>query len=99
MAPLKKAQGFKKSACHIDEAKKGLFEKGYVCSERTGRPNQVFICLVCQARRPKLTKILKHLNVHLQKDKPKKETKSTAVRHQGTFKLPSMSNLFQGPMH
>lgn len=41
-----------------------LYEKRYKYSEKTGRPNQVFICLLCQAQRPKVSKILKHMNVH-----------------------------------
>ena len=36
----------------------------YTRNETTGRPNQVLICLICNAEKPKLTKMMRHLNVH-----------------------------------
>ena len=36
----------------------------YTRNEMTGRPNQVLVCLQCNAEKPKLTKMLRHLNVH-----------------------------------
>lgn len=93
MEPRPKANGFKKSASDaIDSETRSLFEKRYRCSEKTGRPNQVFVCLICQAQRPKLSKILKHLNVH-KKDRVKKKVKKISEPAQTAFKLPSMQQL------
>ena len=78
-----KAAGFKPSttktepsgmAANASNPDALLYEKRYKCSETTGRPNQVFVCLVCHAQRPKLSKILKHLNVH-------KRNKQTSTSH------------------
>ena len=49
------------------------YEKLYVCNDNTGRPNQVFVCLTCRAQRPKLSKMMKHLNVH-KKNQPAPST-------------------------
>ena len=40
------------------------FIRRYMFNETTNRPNQVLVCLTCGAEKPKLTKMLRHLNVH-----------------------------------
>ena len=40
------------------------FIRRYTFNETTNRPNQVLVCLACGAEKPKLTKMLRHLNVH-----------------------------------
>ena len=98
MEPRPLANGFKKSASDaVDEETRSLFEKRYRCSEKTGRPNQVFVCLMCQAQRPKLSKILKHLNVH-KKDRVKKKAKKISAPAQVVFKLPSMQQLLSNKL-
>ena len=46
------------------------YSKQYYNKVATGRPNQVFVCNTCNAVRPKLVKMMKHLNVHKKKKQP-----------------------------
>jgi hypothetical protein len=63
--PLRKVITREPSMIHLDSSLTTCgYDKRYVKSEATGRPNQVFVCSTCQAVRPKLCKILKHINVH-----------------------------------
>jgi len=74
------------------------YEKRYKRNDTTGRPNQVFVCTTCHAQRPKLSKMMKHLNVH------KKDRKRGGARHKpqtriaDTVKLPSMGILLKNRM-
>ena len=40
------------------------YRKLYTLNEKTLRPNQLFQCKTCGAYRHKISKILKHINVH-----------------------------------
>ena len=40
------------------------YTKRYFHNVNTGRPNQVFICSMCAAQRPKISKMIKHMNIH-----------------------------------
>jgi hypothetical protein len=44
------------------------FKRFYVTRPETGRPNQVFECNICKARRTKIDKIKQHIQTHRDKD-------------------------------
>ncbi len=60
------------------------YTKRFVISKTTGRPNQLFICSTCNAVRPKLAKIIRHLNVH------RKQTISKGLRYDNNSRTPQV---------
>ena len=62
-AAQKKEEKFINCAEDRTTAAQGYIRR-YTRNELTGRPNQVLVCLQCNAEKPKLTKMLRHLNVH-----------------------------------
>ena len=58
---------------------KGLgYTQRYVWNKTTNRPNKVFVCSTCGAKRAKVSKILPHLNTHRKKESPKRVMKEGA---------------------
>jgi hypothetical protein len=75
------------------------YEKRYKRNETTGRPNQVFVCTTCHAQRPKLSKMMKHLNVHKKDRKRGGARQKPQPRIADTVKLPSMGILLKNRMN
>lgn len=68
----------------------------YTRNETTGRPNQVLICLICNAEKPKLTKMMRHLNVHRRDGTLRTDHEAApagTVEIESTIRLPAFKNV------
>ena len=77
----------------------GYFRR-YQRNSKTGRPNQVLVCLHCNAEKPKLAKMMRHLNVHrrdglLRVDHEEAHETNTAVGQH--IRLPSIKAVLRKP--